>query len=400
MTDRIAMREGRRPCAGAHGLGAYLLLAVLCAVVGCGAGAKATGPAPAASQASAGPSVPRSEGKGPSGGQRFDASPTDLVRLEQVYEQRTAGPSGGDYPIGPGDLVEVSVPSMAELHAQSMRVAGDGTLALPLLGNIQAAGRSERQLHDDVAARLGRYMYRPEFSLVIREHRNRQVGVLGAVETPGLHAVDGGRDTILEMISKAGGLTEEATQRLLFMPVETVSGRDADQLAASGLVVTDAAPTGGATAAGVLLKAGRPIVIDLDKMNESSQRFALNVPVRPGDTIMALGGGQVFVQGWVKQPGAYPMKRGLTALGAIGAAGGLSYPADKSSVRVLREENGTERAVVPIDLEQVETGRAEDIALREGDLIEVEAEGAKLAAYGVYHFFTNVMQMGFAVSPF
>lgn len=368
-------------------------LGALSAAAGCSARAKAPAPAPAADS-----------GEQPSGEQasarRFVGSAVDLARLEQVYRERTAGGADADYPIGPGDLVQLSVPAMAELHDQTVRVGGDGMLALPLLGDIHAGGRTEHQIHDDVAARLGRYMYRPEFSLAVREHRNRQVGVLGAVETPGLHAVDGSRDTILEMISKAGGLTEEATQRLLFMPVETVQGTEADRLAASGLVAGDGASAPGIAPGGVLLKAGRPIVIDLDKMTESSQRFALNVPVRPGDTIMALGGGQVFVQGWVNQPGAYPMKRGLTALGAIGAAGGLTYPADKSSVRVLREEASAERSVITLDLEKVETGGAEDITLREGDLIEIEAEGAKLAAYGVYHFFTNVMQMGFALSPF
>lgn len=327
-----------------------------------------------------------------------ETAPTDLYRLERLHAQRTQRDRGGDYPIGPGDLVEVSVPAMAELRDQSVRVAGDGKLSLPLLGEIPAAGRTERQVHQEVVARLGRYMHRPEVSLRVREHRNRQVGVLGAVQTPGLHPVDGSGDTILEMISKAGGLTDDATQRLLFLPAETVSGEEATQLAANGLIAGDAQPAG--LPDGVVLRAGRPIVIELDKMNESSQRFALGVPVRPGDTIMALGGGQVFVQGWVAQPGAYPMKRGLTALGAIGAAGGLSFPAKRSTVRVLREQASPERAVLSIDLEAVEQGRAEDIALREGDLVEVEADGMKLAAYGVYHFFTNVMRMGFALSPF
>jgi polysaccharide biosynthesis/export protein len=332
--------------------------------------------------------------------QRFESSPTDLARLEQISAVRSGGGEGGDYPIGPGDLVEVAVPGMEELRSVNLRVAGDGTLSLPLLGTIPAAGKTERQLHDEIASRLGRFMYRPQFSLAIREHHNRQVGVLGAVQTPGLHAVDGGRDTILEMISKAGGLTDDATQRLLFMPAETVRADEGQKLVASGLVAGTQETTSPTGAAGALLRPGRPIVIDLDKMNEGSQRFALNVPVRPGDTIMALGGGQVFVQGWVLTPGAYPMKRGLTALGAIGAAGGLSYPANKSTVRVLREESGNERRVISLDLERVERGEAEDIALREGDLLEIEAEGTKLAAYGVYHFFTNVMQMGFALSPF
>ncbi len=106
------------------------------------------------------------------------------------------------------------------------------------------------------------------------------------------------------------------------------------------------------------------------------------------------------MQGWVAKPGAYPITRGLTLLGALAAAGGVSYPADKTSVRLLRDTPGGERELLVANVEDIEQGRAEDVVLREGDIVEVEATGGKLAAYGVYHFFTNVMRMGFALSPF
>ena len=88
-------------------------------------------------------------------------------------------------------------------------------------------------------------------------------------------------------------------------------------------------------------------------------------------------------------------------LGAIAAAGGTSFPAQKSTVQVLREQTGSDRVVKIVDLDDIEKGRAEDIRLREGDLVIVEAQGAKLVGYGVYQFFSNVMRVGVSMaSPF
>lgn len=326
----------------------------------------------------------------------------DMTRLLALYEERTRSAAVVDHPIGPGDLIEVNVPAMAELRDRSVRVAADGNVTLPLLGTVHAAGLTETELHEDLRRRLGHYMHKPQLSLLVKEYRSRQVGVLGAVARPGLHTTKDGGDTILDMISEAGGLTDDASQRLLFIPAEQVDQGEARRLASAGLIVGDAGRGlyAGDTATPGLLKAASPIVIDLEKMNEGSQQMALSVPVRPGDTVIALGGGQVFVQGWVDKPGAYPITRGLTLLGALAAAGGPTYPADKTSVKLLRDTPNSGREVVIANVEDIEQGRSDDILLREGDIVEVESTGGKLAAYGVYHFFTNVMRMGFALSPF
>lgn len=334
-----------------------------------------------------------------------ESAAVDLARLRKIYDERTTQGGKWDYPIGTGDVIEISVPAMPELELETVRVTSSGTVALPMVGEVRAAGLTEREFKKELRGGLSRFMHNPHVSVHVKEYRSREVGVLGAVDEPGLHTARSSKATILDMISAAGGLTDDATQRLMFIPAERASG--ADQEALSGLISekleTANIDTSGFSdlEAGPLLQAADPIVIDLEKMNRKSARFALAVPVRPGDTIMALGGGQVFVQGWVETPGAQPMARGLTLLGAIAAAGGTSFPAKKSTVQILREQQGADRLVRVVDLEDVEEGRAEDIRLREGDLVVVEAEGTKLVSYGVYQFFSNVMRVGVSLaSPF
>ena len=335
-----------------------------------------------------------------------DSAAIDLARLRRIYDSRAQTGAHWDYPIGTGDLIEISVPSMQELEEETVRVSSSGTVSLPMLGDVRASGLTEKQFKAEVRRKLSQYMHDPRVSVHVAEYRSRQVGVLGAVDEPGLHNAGGADSTILDMISEAGGLTDDATQRLLFIPVEEVGPEEANELALDGLISKEA---GAGDIAGLqsdpLLKAADPIVIDLEKMNRRSARFALAVPVRPGDTIMALGGGQVFVQGWVEEPGSQPMTRGLTLLGAIAGAGGTSFPAKKSTVQVLRDSSsngaGKARIARTVNLNDIEEGRAEDIPLREGDLVIVEAEGVRLVGYGVYQFFTNVMRVGVSLaSPF
>ncbi|MFP6663193.1 MAG: polysaccharide biosynthesis/export family protein [Deltaproteobacteria bacterium] len=326
----------------------------------------------------------------------------DLARLRRIYDERTKAIDGYDYPIGTGDMIEISVPAMPELDDETVRVTSSGTVSLPMLGDIQAAGLTEKQFKTELRKALSQYMHRPHVAVHVTEYRSRQVGVLGAVDDPGLYTVKNAQATILDMISEAGGLTEDATQRLLFIPVDRVDPDEVESFELAGLVSADTQRSRlSKDLKEPLLQASDPIIIDLDKMNSRSQRFALAVPVRPGDTIMALGGGQVFVQGWVESPGALKMTRGLTLLGAIAAAGGPSFPAKKSQVQILRDGGGTDRIVRTVDISDIEDGKAEDIALREGDIILVEAQGGKLVAYGVYRFFSEVMRVGVSVaSPF
>ena len=110
----------------------------------------------------------------------------DTTRLDALYRSRTRGEAVADYPIGPGDIVQISVPPIDELRERTVRVEADGSISLPMLGTLQAGGLTEKQLRAEINERLKKYMYKPEVDVFVKEYRSRQVAVIGMVNNPGL----------------------------------------------------------------------------------------------------------------------------------------------------------------------------------------------------------------------
>ena len=125
-----------------------------------------------------------------------------------------------DYPIGPGDLVEITVPAMEEIKDRHVRVTADGTISLPFIGSVQAAGLTETELVEQLRARLKEYLRNPHISIFVKEYNSRQVAVLGAVKQPGLYSLSSGSENILDMISRAGGILPDAEPEIQFIPTE------------------------------------------------------------------------------------------------------------------------------------------------------------------------------------
>ncbi len=116
-----------------------------------------------------------------------DVREVDLQRMALLWHDRTEKKgAASDYPIGPGDVLEISVPGMDEMKdVTSVRVSGDGMIDLPLVGRVQASGLDEEGLRAEIHRRLeSDYMYNPPVNLFVREYRSRQVAVVGAVERP------------------------------------------------------------------------------------------------------------------------------------------------------------------------------------------------------------------------
>ena len=254
-----------------------LVLALLAALAGGCAAKNNGGWSPIDDGSPAGTAALHSGSGGHGSGHSLADSPAvDLARLRRIYDERTEAASGYDYPIGTGDMIEISVPGMPELDDETVRVASSGTVSLPMIGDINAAGLTEKQFKSELRKALAQYMHRPHVAVHVTEYRSRQVGVLGAVTEPGLHTVKNAQATILDMISEAGGLTDEATQRLLFIPVDRLDPQEAESLELVGLVSSNAQRSQlGADPQEPLLQASDPIVIDLDKMNSRSQRVPI-----------------------------------------------------------------------------------------------------------------------------
>ena len=314
----------------------------------------------------------------------------DTQRLAALWEKRMQQRAANDYPIGPGDVLEINVAGVEEMKNISERVTGDETVSLPFVGIINTRGFTDKTLRSEIRRRLEtNYVRNPQVSLFVKEFRSRQVAVIGAVQKPGLYNLASSADTVMSMISQAGAMRTDAAEHILFIPAEPAEPEKAKEIIDSlpvQLMSQNSTP--------LILKNVDPIVINLDSVNRSGNQRYLNMPALPGDIVMVPGGGEVLIQGWVEKPGAYKITSGLTILGAMAAAGGTSYPADTASVELIRTNPKGHKSTFVADLDAIKSGAQPDVPLREGDVINVVSYGPKLFAYGFYRFFTSVFNVG------
>jgi protein involved in polysaccharide export with SLBB domain len=113
--------------------------------------------------------------------------------------------------------------------------------------------------------------------------------------------------------------------------------------------------------------------------------------VRPGDVIVVPGGGQVMVVGWVQHPGHFDVGSGLTALGAIGEAGGPMYAADTKDITLIRSEKDGSKSTIRVNLARVSHGEEPDIAVKANDVIDVPYSDWRI---GPYIFYSVVERIG------
>jgi protein involved in polysaccharide export with SLBB domain len=333
--------------------------------------------------------------------------------LDNLWHQRLSEQT--DFPIGPGDLLQITVPNVKELSNVTARVDGKGNLLLPLVGSLPVAGLTEPQVTDHLAQALHKYVYHPEIELLVKTYSSRVVGVMGAVRTPGLYVLNGPNDTVHDLIERAGGITDNAAHEVLLSPGEPGSearlrmaarapaksepgAAQHGPIGSTGLVEASGAQNQGAVTdtarenehaawskppAVTSLDADSAYTISLDQ--NSPFRNYVNLPVRPGDTLFVPPAGQVSVVGWVYHPRVIPVTHGLTTLGAVSAAGGLLWAADPASVKILRHEANDQTKVIHVDLAAVKKGDAPDVALRGNDVVDVGYSTAKLPGYAVYY---------------
>lgn len=114
-----------------------------------------------------------------------------------------------EYRIGPADVLRIEVWNEEKLSGR-VPVRPDGKISMPLLNDVQAAGRTPLQLREDLIDRLTYYMPAPEVSVIVEEVRSMSVSVLGEVTNPGRYELTAAR-TVLELIAEAGGFTEFAS---------------------------------------------------------------------------------------------------------------------------------------------------------------------------------------------
>jgi len=122
---------------------------------------------------------------------------------DQIGELRLS-----EFTLGAGDKLEIVVYRHEDLR-RSMSVDLSGKIMFPLIGDLQAAGKSVFALRDEMTQKLSRYIVRPEVSISVTAVLSRRVMVLGEVHFPGAFVLET-ELAALDMISKAGGTTNDA----------------------------------------------------------------------------------------------------------------------------------------------------------------------------------------------
>jgi polysaccharide export outer membrane protein len=112
---------------------------------------------------------------------------------------------GGEYEIGPEDLLEIFVWKEKDLQREVL-VRPDGWLTFPLVGNVSAKGKTAQQLQDEIATRLRKYIPDPNVSVSVKKVAGYKIFVIGKVNKPG-ELVVGRFIDVIQALTLAGGLT-------------------------------------------------------------------------------------------------------------------------------------------------------------------------------------------------
>jgi polysaccharide biosynthesis/export protein len=325
-----------------------------------------------------------------------DSSPVTTAdfnrRLEQLRRSVSTQMNGAvsaEYRIGSQDLLEVNVFDAPELN-RSLRVSANGEISLPLVGAIQATGLTAREVENSLESKLRIYMNDPHVGVLVTGVESHPVSVLGAVNQPGVFQVRGPK-TLLEMLSMAQGLTDEAGDQVLVMrgagvdsgspDVAKDASNDDPPASSSSTAATSTANSAAKTESAATDP--NTIQIDLRQLLDSADpRY--NVPIYPGDIVKVKKAGIVYVVGSVMKPGGFTMRTNeqMSVLKAVALAEGLTSTSSKGHTRIIRTDPITgERSEIPVDLGKVLAGKIPDMPLKPADIVFVPKSGTKAALY-------------------
>jgi polysaccharide export outer membrane protein len=179
-------------------------------------------------------------------------------------------------------------------------------------------------------------------TVFISEYQSKRVSVLGAVRNPGPYELLG-RQTLLQIISQAGGITNESGKEIIVI-------REVEDGASKALKIS---------------------IEDLFLKGDAK----LNIPLQPNDIVNIPIDKIVYVYvfGQVRKPGAFEAKKSNipTLLQAIAQAGGFSERASKGKVLIKRIYDDGKEIKIKVNVKSIIKGKRRDIQLLENDVVFV-----------------------------
>jgi polysaccharide export outer membrane protein len=120
-----------------------------------------------------------------------------------------------EFVIGSEDVLAIDVWKEPEI-TRNVAVRSDGKISLPLLGDIQASGKTPKELQTEIAKGLASYIADPEVTVIVQNSNSRKYSILGKVPRAGSSSL-GGPMTVLDAIAAAGGFQDFAKRKKVYI---------------------------------------------------------------------------------------------------------------------------------------------------------------------------------------
>jgi len=309
---------------------------------------------------------PANSGSVPQPGQKN--SPQQLAAVNSGARQpaATPGQTVSGYVLGPDDEIlirGIDGVENSDKPDKPVLIGTNGNITLPLIGRVKAGGLTVEQLEAELNTRFKTFILEPQISVTVTEFRSQPVSVFGAVTKPGIVQLRG-RQTLYEVLSMAGG------------PRDT---------AGSILTVTRPRQSGEIPLAGAKLdRTGQFSTVELNVQGILEGRNpAANIEIKPYDIISVSEGSSnmVYVVGDVQHAGGFTLggQQSVSILRALSLAGGLGRTAKPDKARIVHEVSGEPKLTeIPVNIQQILSGKAEDVELGPNDVLVVPTSSRKV----------------------
>jgi polysaccharide export outer membrane protein len=256
--------------------------------------------------------------------------------------------------IGNDDLLGISVYDSPEL-TRTVRVDSSGEIRLPMLHqHIKAAGLYPMDLEKAITSSLTEesVLVDPIVTVNVVEYRSRPISVVGAVRSPVTFQATGSV-RLLDAISQAGGLTENAGPEIL---------------------VTQNAPSTSGNDAAVVQRI--PVRKLIDAVDPS-----LNLALHGGEEVRVPEAGRFYVLGNVHKSGAFSMTDGseITVLKALALSEGLDHFSGHTAYIYRANAGNGGKQEIAIELKKIMARKAPDVPLLANDILYVPEATARKA---------------------
>ncbi len=215
------------------------------------------------------------------------------------------GAGAADVPLGPGDVLKISVHGHPDLSLET-RVSEAGSITFPLVGVVSVGGQDTFAAEKKIAGLLesGGFIRKSHVNIIVTQMQSRQVSVLGQVNRPGRHPIDGKR-TLTDILALAGGASAEGGDTVIL--IRTRDGEASRE------------------------------VIDILEMVRSGD-MTKNRELASNDIIYVERAPRFYIYGEVQRPGVFRLERNMTVLQALSVGGGLTLRGTERGVRIKRRD--------------------------------------------------------------